>query len=178
MIITADQDSVASDFWTRAIPQLACSEIDNVDNIKGILHYGNSTDDATTPTTTAYSYTDSCLDEPANSLVPVVEIDVSSPSYNSSEPASVQKNSDNLFKWFMGPTSFKAEWDNPTLLQIYNGNTSWSNSSHVIEVNGVNEWVFVDIEMSINVSHPIHFHVRFAYSYSQRSDPLLKSTNA
>lgn len=159
MIITADQGHVASDFWIRAIPQLACSEIDVVENIKGILHYGNSTDQIATPTTSPYSYTDSCLDEPAQSLVPVVEIDVSASSYNESEPASVAKDSDDLYKWFMGPTTFKAEWDNPTLLQIYNGNTSWTNSSHVVQVNGVNKWVFIDIEMTINVSHPIHLHV-------------------
>lgn len=50
VIVTADQASVASDFWLRAIPQTACSDNDNADDIKGIIHYGSSTG---TPETTA-----------------------------------------------------------------------------------------------------------------------------
>ncbi|OKO99523.1 Laccase-2 [Penicillium subrubescens] len=39
VIVTADQASVARDFWIRAVPQTQCSENDNVNNIKDILHY-------------------------------------------------------------------------------------------------------------------------------------------
>lgn len=66
VIVTADQASVASDFWLRAIPQSACSDNDNTDDIKGIIHYGSSTD---TPSTSAYDYTDACVDEDSSDLV-------------------------------------------------------------------------------------------------------------
>lgn len=55
-----NESSIATDFWMRAIPQLACSDNDSTDNIKGIVHYGSSD---STPTTTGYSYVDSCADE-------------------------------------------------------------------------------------------------------------------
>jgi FtsP/CotA-like multicopper oxidase with cupredoxin domain len=57
VIVTADQESVATDFWMRAIPQAACSDNDSTDNIKAVVHYDAST---ATPSTTGYSYTDEC----------------------------------------------------------------------------------------------------------------------
>ncbi|GKZ35744.1 lactose Permease [Aspergillus brasiliensis] len=157
VIVTANQAQSGSNFWMRAIPQEACAEIDNTD-IRGIFHYEDSGVEVATPTTTAYNYTDSCYDEPLSSLVPAVAIDASGVGYTSHNEANVIMNSAGLYKWYMGPTTFKAEWDNPTLLQIANGNTTWSNSSHVVEVEGNGQWVIVDIEMAINVAHPIHLH--------------------
>lgn len=142
----------------RAIPQEACAEIENTD-IKGIFHYEQPNTVVATPTTTAYNYTDSCYDEPLSSTVPVVAIDASGVGFTSHNEANVIMNSAGLYKWYMGPTTFKAEWDNPTLLQIANGNTSWTNTSHVVEVESNSRWVIVDIEMAINVPHPIHLHV-------------------
>lgn len=43
VILTADQASVATDFWLRAIPDSFCSENYNGDDIKGIIRYGDST---------------------------------------------------------------------------------------------------------------------------------------
>lgn len=40
VIVTANQASVASDFWLRAVPDTFCSNNYNPDNIKGIIHYG------------------------------------------------------------------------------------------------------------------------------------------
>jgi FtsP/CotA-like multicopper oxidase with cupredoxin domain len=68
VIVTADQASVADSFWLRAIPQSACSDNDNSDDIRGIIYYGDST---TEPTTSAYDYEDSCVDETDN-LAPYV----------------------------------------------------------------------------------------------------------
>jgi Multicopper oxidase len=59
----------------RAIPQEACSDNDSTDNIKGIVYYGDS---ASTPTTTGYTYTDSCDDENLSDLVPYLSQSASS----------------------------------------------------------------------------------------------------
>ncbi|PYH37300.1 multicopper oxidase [Aspergillus neoniger CBS 115656] len=157
VIVTANQAHAGSDFWMRAIPQEACAEIENTE-IKGIFHYEQPNIVVATPTTTAYNYTDSCYDEPLSSMVPVVAIDASGVGFTSHNEANVIMNSAGLYKWYMGPTTFKAEWDNPTLLQIAHGNTSWTKTSHVVEVEGNGKWVIVDIEMTINVPHPIHLH--------------------
>ncbi|KAF1952557.1 hypothetical protein CC80DRAFT_527823 [Byssothecium circinans] len=53
VIITADQPPTASNFWLRAIPQSACSEIENAGDIKGIIQYSGSASTAP-PSTTAW----------------------------------------------------------------------------------------------------------------------------
>ncbi|KAK5044818.1 hypothetical protein LTR84_010474 [Exophiala bonariae] len=121
VIVTADQADIADSFWMRAIPQLACSDNDSTDNIKGIVFYDGST---TTPTTTGYSYTDSCNDEDVVNLVPVVSKTVDSTFTKKDEPVTLGGNSDSLFRWFMNGTSMDVDWETPTLLQAYNNSTS------------------------------------------------------
>jgi FtsP/CotA-like multicopper oxidase with cupredoxin domain len=94
VIVTADQADTASDFWMRAVPMIACSDNDNPDNIKGIIHYGTSTG---TPTTSAYSITDECVDE--SSLVPVVSKTVGSSTMDVNEAVGVGFNDANYFIW-------------------------------------------------------------------------------
>lgn len=158
VIVTADQESVATDFWMRAIPQVACSESDNVDDIKGIIHYGTSTG---TPTTTGYSYTDECLDELSTDLVPFLSKTVGAVTITNEEAVSVTTNTDNFFRWTMNATSLLINWENPTLLQQYNdvAASSFSNTSHLIDLPNAGEWVYVVItEPTIPVAHPIHLH--------------------
>jgi FtsP/CotA-like multicopper oxidase with cupredoxin domain len=66
--------------------------------------------------------------------------------------------SNNLFKWYMAATTFVVEWDDPTLLQIYNDDTNFTTSSHVIELDTADEWVYFIIETTQAVPHPIHLH--------------------
>lgn len=47
---------------------------------------------------------------------------------------------------------------NPTLLQIKNDATNFSSSSGVIEAPNANEWVYLLINTSILLAHPIHLH--------------------
>ncbi|KAH7067626.1 laccase-1 precursor [Paraphoma chrysanthemicola] len=154
VIITADQASVADSFWMRAIPQSACSENDNSDDIRGIIYYGDST---TTPTTSAYDYDDECNDETAN-LVPYVSKTAEAQSSTKQETATVGFNSDRLFRWYLNSTTMVAEWANPTLLQVLNGNTTYETSNAVIELPTANEWIYIVIETTLAVPHPIHLH--------------------
>ncbi|KAL1625475.1 hypothetical protein SLS56_007369 [Neofusicoccum ribis] len=157
VIVTANQDAIASDFWIRAIPQLACSENDSTDNIKGILHYGTNTT-ISTPNTTAYSFTDACVDEDASNLVPIVSKDAGTLYYNTTEPVDITTDSAGFLRWTMNSTSMQISWEDPTLLQIYNGNTTFSNSSGVVQVPDADVWVYVVIEAENAVPHPIHLH--------------------
>jgi len=145
---------VADNFWMRAIPQAACSDNDSTDNIKGIVYYGDS---PSTPSTTGYSYTDSCDDESLDDLVPYLAIDAGDSAVNSTEPVSVERT-DNVFLWEMDSTHFNVTWNEPTLLQVYDNTTSFSNSSHVIELSTADEWVYIVITTTQAVPHPIHLH--------------------
>ncbi|PNP48469.1 hypothetical protein TGAMA5MH_00507 [Trichoderma gamsii] len=155
VIITANQSSVADNFWMRAIPQSACSSNDNLDDIRGIVYYGSS---AGTPTTTGYSYTDSCEDEDASNLVPYVSKSVSSGTTTVGEVVTLGKNSNNLFKWYLNSTTMVVDWEDPSLLQVYNGVTTFNTSNAVVSLPNANEWVYVVISTAIGVPHPVHLH--------------------
>lgn len=51
-----------------------------------------------------------------------------------------------------------ASWADPTLLQILDGETSFTESNAVIELPNAGEWVYVIIETALPVPHPIHLH--------------------
>ncbi|PSN64803.1 multicopper oxidase [Corynespora cassiicola Philippines] len=154
VIITANQASTADSFWMRAIPQSACSENDNTDDIKGIVYYGTST---STPSTSAYDYDDSCDDETDN-IVPYISKTVGTQSSTAIEEATVSYNSDNLFRWYLNSTTMYVEWSDPTLLQVVNGDTNYSTSNAVIELPDANQWVYMVVETTLAVPHPIHLH--------------------
>ncbi|KAG9198494.1 hypothetical protein G6514_009926 [Epicoccum nigrum] len=154
VIITADQADVADNFWLRAIPQSACSDVDNSDDIRGIIYYGDS---PSTPTTSAYSYDDGCDDETDN-LVPYISKTVETQSSTNVEAASVGFNSDSLFRWYLNSTTFVVDWENPTLEKILDGNTTFATSNAVIELPDANVWTYVVIETTLAVPHPIHLH--------------------
>ncbi|KAJ9315752.1 CAZyme family AA1 [Paecilomyces variotii] len=155
VIVTADQSDVADNFWMRAIPQEACSDNDSTDNIKGIVYYGDS---PSTPTTTGYSYTDSCDDEDLSNLVPVVSKDVSTGTWQDLEDVTVGTNSESLFRWYLNETTFQVEWNDPTLLKLYNNITNFTTSSGVIQLPDANEWAYIVIQTTLAVPHPIHLH--------------------
>lgn len=104
VIFTADQESVASDFWLRAVPDTLCSAVNSMtDDIKGVIHYGDSTG---TPTTSPWTSDNSflaCQDPPVASLVPVVAKNV-----GVSDVVSAERNltigiptGTNVFKWYL-----------------------------------------------------------------------------
>lgn len=89
IVVTMDQEDMADDFWLRAIPQAACSDNDSSNNIKAIIHYGSSN---STPTTSAYSFTDECVDEDLTDLVPYLAKDADSSYWSNETVATVGYN--------------------------------------------------------------------------------------
>ncbi|EUC41696.1 multicopper oxidase [Bipolaris oryzae ATCC 44560] len=154
IIVTADQASIADNFWIRAIPQSACSDNDNADDIRGIVYYGST---LSTPTTSAYDYTDGCADETDN-LVPYISKTVSDSNSVSSEDATVGFNTDGLFRWYLNSTTMVVDWEDPTLMKILNNETSFETSNAVIELPNADEWVYIAIQTTLSVPHPIHLH--------------------
>ncbi|KAK6614784.1 Laccase-2-like protein 4 [Botrytis cinerea] len=166
VVITANQASVASDFFIRAIPQSSCSENDNSDNIRGVLHYGSSTG---LPTTTGYTFTDECVDEPVASLVPYLPKTVSSASKSPEEAVTVAQNSQKLFKWYLNNSTFLSEWEDPTLLMVQNNVTAFGTPDNLVEVPNANEWIYLVIHSALPVPHPIHLHGHDFFVVSQQS---------
>jgi len=156
VIITADQSSVADNFWMRAIPQVACSDNDSADNIRGIASYGSS---PSTPTTTGYDYTDSCEDEDSANLVPVVSKTVGTQEWDALEDVTLGFDStQTFFRWFLNSSTMDVEWEEPTLLQLFNNATTFQTSSNVLVLSDVNKWAYLIIESALPIPHPIHLH--------------------
>lgn len=87
------------------------------------------------------------------------------------EDVTVAKNTQNLFHWYLNSTSMQVAWENPTLLQVWNEATNFSSSSGVIEVPNTNEWVYLLINTSIPVAHPIHLHGHDFFILAQGVNP-------
>jgi FtsP/CotA-like multicopper oxidase with cupredoxin domain len=178
VVVTANQATVAENFWIRAIPQTECSENDNVNNIKGILYYS---EEAGTPETNVTTYTDECVDESPSNLVPIVSKSVSAAEWSSLEDVTVGTNSDNLFRWYLNSTTMQVEWEDPTLLQIYNNASTFDNSSGIIELPNANEMVYLMINTTLTVAHPIHLHGHDFFILAQGVNPwdgtTLSTTN-
>ncbi|KAH8846986.1 hypothetical protein MCOR27_008448 [Pyricularia oryzae] len=157
LIVTADQASTADAFWMRAIPQSACSENDNANNIRGIVYYGQASDKV--PTTTGYHYEDSCDDEDPANLVPHLAKDVGASTWADTETASVAFNEENLFRWYLNTTTMVVDWKDPTVKQVASGNTSvFEKSNAVMVLDKPDEWIYLAIQNTLPVPHPIHLH--------------------
>lgn len=151
IIVTATEST--GNFWLRAIPQEACSDNDNVDNILGIVRYdSSSTED---PTTSSYDLEDSCEDEDSSDLVPYLALEVGDVSDEDDEEAGLTFGTS--IKWTMNDVSFVSQWDYPSVMAIADGNTSWSDEEHVWELSA-NEWVYMVIDTDFAQAHPIHLH--------------------
>ncbi|CZR69397.1 related to laccase precursor [Phialocephala subalpina] len=172
--VIVNATETAGNYWMRAIPQIACSDNDNADNIKGIVKYDSS--DSTEPTTSAYTYTDSCDDEDVSDLVPYLSKDASTDSVEDDFAVTVGK-SNNVFKWYMAATTFVAEWADPTLLQVLEDSTNFTTSSHVIELDTADEWVYFIIETTQSVPHPIHLHGHDFFILAQGSGTYSSSVS-
>ncbi|KAB8205459.1 extracellular dihydrogeodin oxidase/laccase [Aspergillus parasiticus] len=155
-IIVTAKELDSGDFWLRAIPQEACSETDAVDNIKGIIRYNSSS--TAEPTTSAYSYTDSCSDEASSDLVPYLAIKASENYvYSTSEDVAVQVT-ENALLWTMNKTSFRTQWDYPTLMQVAENNHTWTAKERIIHLPYRDEWVYMVIHSPFAQDHPMHLH--------------------
>lgn len=161
--VVVDASESSGNYWMRAIPQTTCSDNENADNIKGIVMYSST--NTTEPDSTAYTYTDSCDDESLTDLVPYLSLDASTEGVEDDFSVTVGR-SNNVFKWFMAGTTFVANWETPTLLQIYNSAT-FNTSNHVIELDTADEWVYFIIETTNSVPHPIHLHGHDFYILAQ-----------
>lgn len=168
VIVTANQASIASDFWLRAIPDTFCSTNYNPDLIKGIIHYDDST---ATPTTTAYTITENdCLGEPSASIVPFVALtastaaDVSLDDEVTVEAGDIETGV--VEKWFLGDVNFVVNWKEPTALLVVEGENSYNESYAVTEMPTKNSWMTLIIEQTfplprksyLSIHSPIYPH--------------------
>jgi FtsP/CotA-like multicopper oxidase with cupredoxin domain len=156
ILVKADQKP--GDYWMRSDNQQACAQLHNSRDIKGVVHYNGFTG---TPNTISRNYTDECIDEPYDKLIPVA------PLYAGAETSEIHKNvlvgegpnTPNLYKWTLDGNTFQSQWGDPTLGGIYWNDTIPSYSGNLaIEVPKLKEWVYIIVESPVALPHPIHLH--------------------
>ncbi|KAJ4992510.1 Laccase-2-like protein 4 [Stagonosporopsis vannaccii] len=175
VIIEANQE--ASNYWFRAIPQAACSNNANSNDIRGIVRYSGSP--SGNPTTTAWEANsiDDCVDVDHSLLKPHFKHSVVAPELQDPDLAvSVAKDADNLFKWDIGLNSMHVIWNNPSLLQIAQGNATWENAENVYLLPEADKWVYWVIDTKLPVPHPIHLHGHDFYVLAQAASATFDSS--
>lgn len=136
----------------------------NTNDIRGILYYGKEPE---IPTTTGYSYqVAACEDEPVHNLVPHVALSAGEANWSDLEMASLLQQG-NVFLWALNNSSFYVDWANPTLLQVYNNQTTFTTRNHVIQLDEANQWAYVIIQAETAAPHPIHLHGHDFYILGQ-----------
>ncbi|KAF2097731.1 hypothetical protein NA57DRAFT_40734, partial [Rhizodiscina lignyota] len=159
VIVEANQSGNQS-YWMRSDNQNSCAGTVQAKNIKAIVNYSGGPTGL--PTSTAYNYTDECIDEPYDKLVPYVSLDASTADDTVNGGAMnvvVAANDASLFKWYLGGTTFFSEYDDPTLLDIYQNNSTPDYSGNLlVKVPGANQMVYVIVETPIGLPHPVHLH--------------------
>ncbi|KAF2027242.1 extracellular dihydrogeodin oxidase/laccase [Setomelanomma holmii] len=172
VIIEANQSP--DNYWFRAIPQSACSNNLNSNDVRAIVRY--DTTSTVDPTTAAWNQTDSCDDVSASSLIPHVKHTVTSPVLQGPElGVSVARGSNNLFTWSIGLASMMVDWSAPSLLQIAEGNATWKSDENVYLLPNANEWVYWVIDTQLPVPHPIHLHGHDFYILAQEAGETIDS---
>ncbi|KAI6352163.1 hypothetical protein MCOR25_009522 [Pyricularia grisea] len=177
IIVTANQAATADAFWMRAIPQSACSDNSNAQDIRGIVYYGQASEQL--PTTSGYDYDDSCADEDPSNLVPYVAKNVGSSTWADTQGVSVAFNDERLFRWYLNTTTMVVDWKNPTVMQVATGNTSVFESSNAVMVlDKADEWIYLAIQTTLAVPHPIHLHGHDFFVLAQGSGQYQPGTTA
>ncbi|RKF54724.1 Laccase-1 [Golovinomyces cichoracearum] len=168
-VIVYTKKETKGNFWMRAIPQLACSNHGNIDNIRGIIEYVSDSDSdkdshsdqnpPIEPTTNAYPTIDSCDDEDMKLIVPRLSIPASpNVSQFNHKNATLQQVSPNRLAWAINNSSFASYWDYPSIQQFDEGNNTWAREQNLVELPEKDKWIYFLITTNFNTSHPIHFH--------------------
>lgn len=133
VIVQAVADPAGTgDYWLRAAWNSACSNNLNADDITGIVRYdAGSTALPATETTVEASTT--CGDEPYESLVPYLALDVGDITAVADEALDFTFGS--YFTWTINGTSLLLDWSNPTIQQVMEGDSVFPTDYNVVAVN-------------------------------------------
>jgi FtsP/CotA-like multicopper oxidase with cupredoxin domain len=150
--IIVDATAGSGDYWMRAIWQ-SCSANLNGQKILGIVRYNESS--TTVPTTTEGSFSTSCGDVPSSSLVPALPLNPRNLTLHDTLTVTLNQSAGN---WLIDDHSLFLNWSNPTTLRVYNNETIFPADYNVFPLAVADEWVYMIIQTTLGINHPIHLH--------------------
>ncbi|KUI54467.1 Laccase-2 [Cytospora mali] len=160
--IVVEADAAAGDYWLRAGWVSACLNNSHPDDMTGIIRYDKrSTADPTSSSSVTTKAT--CGDEPYESLVPWLALDVGRVTNEAEEVLSFRM--DNYFEWTLNDSSLMIDWSSPTLLGVLEGNGVFPTECNILAVDktpksSTDEWAVLVIqdESGYGLYRPIHLH--------------------
>ena len=154
IIVTANYSS-SSTFWMRS--NITCSTSLNPNAVAVVMYDKAST--STIPTSTPQPYTPGCNNDPLASTVPVYAINPGTPATTQTIDITVAQNATGSWLWYMNGTSFRGDYNDPTLLLAKAGNTSYPYSPqfNIINTGSNSSYRFIVNNLTPTV-HPLHFH--------------------
>nr|AAA33591.1 laccase [Neurospora crassa] len=100
-----------------------------------------------------------CLD--LNDLKPVLQRSLNTNSIALNTGNTIPITLDG-FVWRVNGTAININWNKPVLEYVLTGNTNYSQSDNIVQVEGVNQWKYWLIENdpdgAFSLPHPIHLH--------------------
>lgn len=149
--IVVEATASDGDYWLRAGWQSACATNGNPDNALGIIRYDTSSTADPTSTSDVTSMTDSCYDEPLESLVPYVPLTVGDSGLT--DQVDVSFAIGDAFTWTINSSSLYLNWSMPTNLDIYNNVSIFPTPYNVIALPQVDEWVYIIIQDASGIGY-------------------------
>ncbi|OJJ97695.1 multicopper oxidase [Aspergillus aculeatus ATCC 16872] len=172
--VIVEANAPPGDYWLRAGWVKSCAGVanDHPDDSTGIVRYSTSSrvgESQSSPTSVSHVQPPAvCLDEPLHRLVPHLQLDVTNITGTTVEDINVRLTGASFFQWTINSSSFMLDWSRPTLMQIFDGETTFPSQSNVVKVEKkspteTNEWAVLVIENKAvallgAIAHPIHLH--------------------
>lgn len=130
--VIVEANAAAGDYWLRGGWISACATNSNPDGMTGIVRYDNS---STADPTSSSSVTAAtmCGDEPYESLVPYLALDVGQVTNTADEELSF--SFDTSFKWTLNESSLLIDWSSPTLKGVLEGDDIFPTEYNMVAVD-------------------------------------------
>jgi Multicopper oxidase len=126
-----EANQAIDNYWLRCLPALGCSANNNQNGIQAIVNYEGAA--LADPTSTPYVPSNTnCEDE--TGLYPIVQRDISNLSYGVVENVALPPTA--IVRWTMNNSSFFTNFQEPTLLMIEEGNSSYPADYNVVSLSG------------------------------------------
>ncbi|CAI7633965.1 unnamed protein product [Penicillium manginii] len=159
VIVEADAD--VDNYWLRGTWQEKCCANQQANNTLGIIRYDSSSKEDPKTKTIVNTYPDNCRDEPMESLVPHVALDVGKPNEIQQLNLSfVTPPAPKEFLFTLNENYLWVNWSAPTNLLLLDDVNKFPDEYMVFENLSNDKWVYFvwNDHSGRNRSHPMHLH--------------------
>ncbi|KAI4600027.1 laccase, multicopper oxidase, benzenediol:oxygen oxidorectuctase [Pestalotiopsis sp. 9143b] len=180
--VVVEASEEIDNYWLRAVYQTACNNNDNDsrDKILGVVRYEGA-DTSLDPTSTVDpDMTDSCGDEPYESLIPRLALDVGDSDVEDYLSLGWFYELDLVFHWTIQTRTLVVNWSEPTILDVYDSVVNFPADSNVVSIDAADKWVYWIIQdlTLVNAYHPMHLHGHDFFVLAQGAGAFLPGITA